>query len=151
MLIKHGFCSLKSFSKLLLSLLKCQNNIWGLKNKLIFSSTMVVNGIVSYVGNPDENGLYNATILVRKTWAKKNDEIKDNVVLRLGPFGTDKKCPSVKERLEFLISNYWISSWKFNLIKKERKISKAKFMSKYFHPDYAQAAKTWAKYSELLF
>ena len=77
-----------------------------MKNKLIFSSTMVVNGIVSYVGNPDENGLYNATILVRKTWAKKNDEIKDNVVLRLGPFGTDKKCPSVKERLEFLISNY---------------------------------------------
>jgi hypothetical protein len=102
---KHEFCSVKSFSKLLLSLLKRQNNTWELKNKFIFSSTMVVNGIVSYVGDPDENGLYNATILVRKTWSKKNDEIKDNVVLRLGPFGTDKKCPSVKERLEFLLLN----------------------------------------------
>jgi len=70
--------------------------------KRVKASTMVVNGIVSYVGNPDENGLYNATILVRKTWAKKNDEIKDNVVLRLGPFGTDKKCPSVKHRMSYI-------------------------------------------------
>lgn len=106
---------------------------------------MVVNGIVSYVGDPDENGIYNATILVRKTWSKKNDEIKDNVVLRLGPFGTDKKCPSVKEWLKFFnFTNYWISSWKFNSIKKTgRNIS---FMSKYFYPDYG--AKTWAKYNK---
>ncbi|CAG5108667.1 Oidioi.mRNA.OKI2018_I69.chr1.g3900.t2.cds [Oikopleura dioica] len=71
-------------------------------SKRVKASTMVVNGIVSYVGNPDENGIYNATILVRKTWSKKNDDIKDNVVLRLGPFGTDKKCPSVKHRMSYI-------------------------------------------------
>ena len=63
---------------------------------------MVVNGAVTYVGQPDENGLFNATILVRKTWAKKNDNIKDNVVLRLGPFGLDKKCPKVKARMSYI-------------------------------------------------
>ena len=63
---------------------------------------MVVNGAVTYVGQPDENGLFNATILVRKTWAKKNDNIKDNVVLRLGPFGTNKSCPQVKARMSYI-------------------------------------------------
>jgi hypothetical protein len=63
---------------------------------------MIVNGAVTYVGEPDEHGIFNATILVRKTWAKKNDDIKDNVVLRLGPFGTDKKCPKVKARMSYI-------------------------------------------------
>lgn len=63
---------------------------------------MIVNGAVTYVGTPDEFGIFNATILVRKTWSKKNDGIKDNVVLRLGPFGTDKKCPKVKARMSYI-------------------------------------------------
>lgn len=71
-------------------------------SKRIKGSTMVVNGAVTYVGQPDENGLFNATILVRKTWAKKNDNIKDNVVLRLGPFGTNKSCPQVKARMSYI-------------------------------------------------
>ena len=63
---------------------------------------MVVNGAVTYVGQPNEYGIFNATILVRKTWSKKNDNIKENVVLRLGPFGTDKKCPKVKARMSYI-------------------------------------------------
>lgn len=70
--------------------------------KRIKGSTMIVNGAVTYVGTPDEFGIFNATILVRKTWSKKNDGIKDNVVLRLGPFGTDKKCPKVKARMSYI-------------------------------------------------
>jgi len=57
---------------------------------------------VTFVGTPDEKGMFNATVLVRKVWQKKNNDIKENVVIRLGPFGTDKKCPKVKARMSYI-------------------------------------------------
>ena len=61
-----------------------------------------MNGAVTFVGTPDENGQFNATVLVRKVWSKKNMDLKENVVIRLGPFGTDKKCPKVKARMSYI-------------------------------------------------
>lgn len=71
-------------------------------SKRIRGSTTVLNGAVTFVGTPDENGQFNATVLVRKLWSKKNMDLKENVVIRLGPFGTDKKCPTVKARMSYI-------------------------------------------------
>ena len=68
----------------------------------LFRATTVLNGAVTFVGTPDENGQFNATVLVRKVWSKKNMDLKENVVIRLGPFGTDKKCPKVKARMSYI-------------------------------------------------
>jgi hypothetical protein len=71
-------------------------------SKRIRGATTVLNGAVTFVGTPDENGQFNATVLVRKVWSKKNMDLKENVVIRLGPFGTDKKCPKVKARMSYI-------------------------------------------------
>lgn len=70
--------------------------------KRVRGATTVVNGAVTFVGSPDEDGLFNATILVRKTWGKKHNDIKENVVIRVGPFGLDKMCPKVKARMSYI-------------------------------------------------
>jgi hypothetical protein len=70
--------------------------------KRVRGSTTVVHGAVTFVGAPDDDGLFNATILVRETWAKKHNDIKENVVIRVGPFGLDKACPKVKARMSYI-------------------------------------------------
>ena len=71
-------------------------------NSIYLRATTVVNGAVTFVGTPDSDGLFNATILVRKTWSKKHNDIKENVVIRVGPFGLDKSCPKVKARMSYI-------------------------------------------------
>jgi hypothetical protein len=70
--------------------------------KRVKGSTTVIHGAVTYVGQPDETGLFNATILVKNTWSKKNDNLKNNIVLRVGQFGTHKRCPKVKARMSYI-------------------------------------------------
>jgi len=74
-----------------------------------------LNGAVTFVGTPDENGQFNATVLVRKVWSKKNMDLKENVVIRLGPFGTDKKCPKVKARMSYIFLFVIVENEKVNI------------------------------------